>query len=147
MSADMVQLSGPAHPESQVRAGALQQTDVSVRSRPAADLRGRKVHLADGAKLGSVVWVYLDDDTGRPTWAAVRISWFGRTSLVPLSVAHDDGDAIIVPFSYPTIKHAPRGNAPSRHIGRLHEALLSEHYGLTAGGATADWSPAGAPPA
>lgn len=125
---------GPVHPE------PLEHSDSRAQWESPEELQGRDVYMAaDGSKLGSVEWVYLDDDTGRPTWAAVRIGRFGRKALVPLSVAHRDEDVIIVPFDYHSIKHAPSGNT-GRHIGRLQEELLREHYGITTGGATAEWA-------
>ena len=47
----------------------------------------------DRNKIGEVVDIYLDNETGRPEWAVVRTGLFGlRSSFVPLAEAREVGD-------------------------------------------------------
>lgn len=58
------------------------QTDVDPRN-----LIGRKAFDRNGAKIGTVDEVYLDDATGVPEWAAIRTGLFSRDAFVPWSRA------------------------------------------------------------
>jgi len=53
----------------------------------------------DGATIGKVGQVYLDDRTGRPSWVTITTGWFGtRESFVPLDAAVATGEDITVPY-------------------------------------------------
>lgn len=58
------------------------QTDIDPRN-----LIGRKALDRNGAKIGTVDEVYLDDATGVPEWAAIRTGLFSRDAFVPWSPA------------------------------------------------------------
>ena len=60
-----------------------------------AQLNGVSVEGSDGSKIGKVTDVYLDDQTSKPEWAAVKTGMFGgHVSLVPLANASFDGAAL-----------------------------------------------------
>ncbi|MEU8437343.1 PRC-barrel domain-containing protein [Streptomyces sp. NPDC029216] len=100
------------------------QTDIDPRS-----LIGRKAFDRNGAKIGTVDEVYLDDATGVPEWAAVRTGLFGRDAFVPLEPSEVDGEVLRVPFERSLIKDAPDFGV-GRHLSPEQELQLYHHYGL-----------------
>jgi sporulation protein YlmC with PRC-barrel domain len=100
------------------------QTDIDPRS-----LIGRKAFDRDGAKIGTVDEVYLDDATGTPEWAAVRTGLFSRDAFVPLAPSELVNDALRVPFARTLIKEAPDFGV-GRHLSPEQELALYHHYGL-----------------
>ncbi|MER5972411.1 PRC-barrel domain-containing protein [Streptomyces sp. NPDC002055] len=102
------------------------QTDIDPRS-----LIGRKAFDLDGAKIGTVDEVYLDDATGLPEWAAVRTGLFGRDAFVPLEPSEIVDDTLRVPYHRALIKRAPDFGV-GRHLSPEQELQLYHHYGLDA---------------
>lgn len=100
------------------------RSDIDPRS-----LIGRKVFDREGAKIGTVDEVYLDDATGEPEWAAVRTGLFGRDAFVPLAPSRVEDDALHVPYERALIKGAP-GFGVGRHLSPEQELRLYRHYGL-----------------
>ncbi|MFC9296724.1 PRC-barrel domain-containing protein [Streptomyces sp. NPDC057011] len=100
------------------------QTDIDPRS-----LIGRKAFDRNGAKIGTVDEVYLDDATGVPEWAAVRTGLFSRDAFVPLEPSELVGDTLRVPFDRSLIKDAPDFGV-GRHLSPEQELQLYHHYGL-----------------
>ncbi|MER7047558.1 PRC-barrel domain-containing protein, partial [Streptomyces jumonjinensis] len=100
------------------------QTDIDPRS-----LIGRKAFDRNGAKIGTVDEVYLNDATGAPEWAAVRTGLFGRDAFVPLEPSTVDNDTLRVPFERSLIKDAPDFGV-GRHLSPEQELQLYRHYGL-----------------
>jgi uncharacterized protein (TIGR02271 family) len=92
--------------------------------------RGRSAVDADGTKIGTVEEVYLDADTDRPEWLAVKTGLFGaKISFVPIADATDaDGD-VRVPYSKDQVKDAPHAEADGQ-LSQKQEAQLYRHYGL-----------------
>ncbi|MFE7135384.1 PRC-barrel domain-containing protein [Streptomyces sp. NPDC057638] len=100
------------------------QTDIDPRS-----LIGRKVFDRDGAKIGTVDEVYLDDATGAPEWAAVRTGLFSRDAFVPLAPSSLVAEALRVPYERSLIRDAPDFGV-GRHLSPEQELQLYHHYGL-----------------
>jgi hypothetical protein len=100
------------------------QTDIDPRS-----LIGRRALDRDGAKIGTIDEVYLDDATGRPDWAAVRTGLFTRDAFVPLEPSEVVGDDLRVPFTKSLIKDAPDFGV-GRHLSPEQELQLYHHYGM-----------------
>ncbi len=112
-------------------------------------LAGQSVFGVKGEKLGKVQEVYLDNETGRPDWAAVNTGMSGgHVSLVPLVTAKQSDNGLHVPFDEAQIKDAPHHD-PGQHLSVQEEVELFEHYGVPYGGHTATAEPVGrpAPPA
>ena len=108
-----------------------------------AQLDGVTVHDSDGGKIGKVSDVYLDQDTSRPEWAAVKTGMFGgHVSLVPLANANFDGEALKVPYSKDQVKNAPHQD-PAQELSPTQEAEIFEHYGVAYGGDTVTAQPGG----
>ncbi|MQY05980.1 PRC and DUF2382 domain-containing protein [Actinomadura macrotermitis] len=94
------------------------------------ELMDREVTGSDGAKLGHVKQVYLNDATGAPEWVTVNTGWFGqRESFIPLADARHHGDTLQVPYDKEKIKGAPSIDA-DQHLGRQEVAELYRYYGL-----------------
>ncbi|MBW1603275.1 PRC-barrel domain-containing protein [Streptomyces sp. JJ66] len=100
------------------------QPDIDPRS-----LIGRKAYDRDGAKIGTVDEVYLDDATGRPEWAAVRTGLFGRDAFVPLEPSEVVEETLRVPYTRNLIREAPDFGV-GRHLSPEQELQLYHHYGL-----------------
>ena len=99
-------------------------------------LRGASVVGAGGDKLGKIDEVYLDNETSKPEWAAVKTGLFGgNISLVPMAAGEWNGSELTVPFSKDKIKDAPHHD-PGREISADDERELFTYYGLAYGGDT-----------
>ncbi len=101
-----------------------------------ASLRGVNVNGTGGDKLGKVEEIYLDNETSKPEWAAVKTGLFGgHVSLVPMSAADWDGSELTVPFSKDLVKGAPNHD-PGRELSAEDEVALFSYYGIPYGGDT-----------
>jgi uncharacterized protein (TIGR02271 family) len=93
--------------------------------------RGAKVVDPDGAKIGGIGQVYLDDETGAPEWVTVKTGLFGTSeSFAPLRGARTNGDDIAVDYDKNTVKDAPRVDADG-HLSPQDEQQLYAYYGLS----------------
>ncbi|MBM7172695.1 PRC-barrel domain-containing protein [Streptomyces sp. G44] len=101
------------------------QTDIDPRN-----LIGRKAFDRNGAKIGTIDEIYLDDATGAPEWAAIRTGLFSRDAFVPLEPSElvDDG-TLRIPFDRDLIRDAPDFGV-GRHLSPAQELQLYHHYGL-----------------
>jgi hypothetical protein len=96
----------------------------------ALDWRGRDVIDRNGEKIGKFEELYLDEETSRPEWAAVATGLFGRKqTLIPLSEARLEGDALQVPFEQDQVKDAPALD-PDESLSQDEERQLYSHYGM-----------------
>ena len=103
-----------------------------------AGLTDGDVISPSGAKIGSIGQIYLDDQTGEPTFVAVNTGLFGlKQSFVPLQGARvEDGD-VIVDYDKETIKDAPRIDDDGSLTPEEEDQLYS-YYGLGGAGTTTD---------
>jgi uncharacterized protein (TIGR02271 family) len=95
-----------------------------------AEWRGRNAVDSGGDKIGSIDEIYMDSQTGKPEWLAVKTGMFGtKVSFVPIAGASDaDGD-VRVPFDKQQVKDAPNAEADGE-LSQEEEAALYSHYGL-----------------
>ena len=92
---------------------------------------GSDAYDLDGAKVGRIGQVYVDDQTDEPTWASVRTGLFGtRESFVPLDGATFDGGRLTVAYSKDRITDAPTVDADG-HLSPEEEDELYAYYGGT----------------
>lgn len=82
----------------------------------------------DGAAVGRIVEIYLDDRTNQPHWALVA-SVARSGNLVPITDAVERGNHISVPFQSAIVASAP-GMGPAGALSEQEEADLHHHYGL-----------------
>ncbi|WP_026551072.1 PRC and DUF2382 domain-containing protein [Arthrobacter sp. Br18] len=91
---------------------------------------GGNVVGSDGEKIGSIGQVYLDDQTGEPSWVTAKTGLFGTSeSFVPLQGADLDGHDVRVPYSKPQVKDAPRVDSDGS-LSPEEEERLYRHYEL-----------------
>jgi uncharacterized protein (TIGR02271 family) len=91
--------------------------------------QGRKLVGADGEKLGTIDEVYIDEQTGKPEWLAVKTGLFGnKVHFVPITDARLREDDVVVPFTKDEIKDAPNAEADGA-LSQDEEAALYRHYG------------------
>ncbi|PPB48387.1 photosystem reaction center subunit H [Arthrobacter pityocampae] len=97
-------------------------------------------HVLDsnGTKVGSVGQVYLDDQTGDPSWVTVKTGLFGTSeSFAPLQGAVVNGEDVTVAYSKEQVKDAPRVESDGQ-ISPEEEDRLYRHYGLSGHGNHSD---------
>ena len=91
--------------------------------------RGRPVYAADGARLGEIEEIYVDNDTEAPEWLALGAGTLGtKRVLVPVAGAAPHEDGFRVPYSEDQVSATPE--VDSDEISQDFEAKLYSHYGL-----------------
>ena len=81
-------------------------------------------------KIGKIDQVYLDRESGEPTFVAVKTGLFGtKSSLVPIDAAQAHGEHVQVPYGKDQVKDAPNVDADAE-LSEAEEQQLYEHYGL-----------------
>jgi len=104
----------------------------SMTSDQAASLAGGNGNVLDndGDKIGSIGQIYLDDNTGEPSWVTVKTGLFGTSeSFVPLDNARVNGNDVVVAFEKETVKGAPRIDADNS-LSPAEEDDLYTYYNL-----------------
>jgi uncharacterized protein (TIGR02271 family) len=93
------------------------------------DWKGQKVVGNDEQKLGTIHEIYMDEQTGRPEWLAVKTGLFGtKVTFIPLADATAHDDHIHVPFDKDLVKDAPNAEADGA-LSQEEERALYSHYG------------------
>lgn len=94
------------------------------------ELYGKTVHDCDGNPVGIVAAIYVDDDTDRPMWAAVRRpSLNGPAPLVPLCRATVASDGRLdVPLPAAILLVAPAVGDTDAELDLAFEDALFAHY-------------------
>ena len=91
---------------------------------------GQQLVGPDQDKIGKIDQVYLDRQSGEPTFVAVKTGLFGsNVSLVPIADAQAHDDHVQVPYAKDQIKDAPNIDADAE-LSETEEQQLYEHYGL-----------------
>jgi hypothetical protein len=81
-----------------------------------------------GAPLGRIAHVYLDQVTAEPEWALVATGQGGRQVFVPLVDAAEHQDQVRVPLERALVADAPAIRA-GRQLSKEDTARLHGHYG------------------
>ena len=85
---------------------------------------------ASGEKIGAVGQIYLDDQTGEPTFVTANTGLFGMSqSFVPLRGARVDNGNVVVDFDKTTVKDAPRIDDDGS-LSPAEEDQLYAYYGM-----------------
>jgi len=91
---------------------------------------GSTAYDNDGDKIGKVGQLYLDDQTGQPTWITVHTGLFGtKETFIPADQAAFSGSELRVPVSKAQVKGAPKMDADG-HLSPQEEEELYRYYGL-----------------
>jgi uncharacterized protein (TIGR02271 family) len=95
-----------------------------------AQWRGRNAVDSDGDKIGSIDEIYMDTQTGKPEWLAVKTGLFGlKVSFIPIAGASEAEGDVEVPYDKQQVKDAPNADADGE-LSQTEEAALYRHYGL-----------------
>jgi uncharacterized protein (TIGR02271 family) len=93
-------------------------------------LPGMHVIGSDGKDIGSIDEVYVDNDTGEPSFALVDTGLLGfKSSFVPLDRAEIVGDDVKVAATKNKVKDAPSMD-PDGYLSPDDEDELYHYYGL-----------------
>lgn len=96
-------------------------------------LAGATVYDNSGDKIGKLGTVYVDNDSGQPSFASVSTGLFGMSeSFVPLEGAQLDNDDVRVAYAKDQVTDAPRIDAGG-DLSPAEEDRLYSHYGLSGG--------------
>jgi uncharacterized protein (TIGR02271 family) len=92
--------------------------------------RGSNVIDSGGSKIGTIDDIYLDRETDKPEWAAVKTSRSGnQVTFVPLEQASLEGRDLRVPYEKDHVKGAPSKKATGE-LSQEEEAELYRYYGF-----------------
>jgi uncharacterized protein (TIGR02271 family) len=106
-----------------------------------AEWRGRNAVDSDGGKIGSIDEIYMDAQTGKPEWLAVKTGMFGsKVSFVPIAEASESNGDVRLPYGKDQVKDAPNAEADGE-LSQDEEAALYSHYGLDYSEAHSDPGP------
>lgn len=93
-------------------------------------LVGTAVYDADGGKIGLAGEIYLDTETGDPTWVTVKSGLLGgNETFVPLRGVSVANGRITVAFGKDQITNAPQVDADGP-LSRAEEDQLTDYYEL-----------------
>ena len=93
------------------------------------DWRGEVLYSSNHVQIGTVDAVFLDKETDRPEWLALRPSGPGsRRRLVPVTGAERRPDGVHVPYSSEQIESTPE--VEGTKVSRDAESVLYSRYGL-----------------
>jgi sporulation protein YlmC with PRC-barrel domain len=92
--------------------------------------RGLEVFDRDGERVGKLVEIYVEEETGRPEFALVRTGLFRlRSSFVPIGGAFTEEGALVVQVEKAEIREAP-ALAKDTELDPELERQVYEHYGF-----------------
>jgi sporulation protein YlmC with PRC-barrel domain len=108
-------------------------------------LSGGNVVTASGDKIGSIGQIYLDDQTGEPSFVAANTGLLGMSqSLIPLRDATiRDGD-VVVGYDKDMVTNAPPLEDDEGSLSRGQQEKLYDYYGIRYDATKTDaaWAPA-----
>lgn len=100
-------------------------------SKNVQDLLSATAYDNNGDKLGDVNEVFVDDDSGQPTFVDVNHGLFGMgNSLVPLRGHSIDGNNLTLAFPKDRIKDAPDFGT-DKPLTPDQQTEIYEHYGIS----------------
>jgi uncharacterized protein (TIGR02271 family) len=106
---------------------------MSITESDLSGLRDGNVVTTSGDKIGSIGQIYLDDQTGEPSFVTANTGLFGTSqSFVPLQGASVRDGNIAVNYDKDTVKNAPRIDDDGK-LSPEEEDRLYEYYGLGGG--------------
>lgn len=83
-----------------------------------------------GDKIGAIGQIYVDDNTGEPTFVTVKTGLFGtRETFVPVQNAEQMNDGLRVPFDKSYVKDAPNIDSDG-HLSESEQHDLYHYYGI-----------------
>ena len=102
------------------------------------NMEGQTAVDVDGAKLGKIGQVYVDDQTGQPLWVTITTGMFGtRQSFAPLHGSHPAGEDLQLAVTKGMVSGAP-GVEADGHMGDDENEALYGYYHEYLGGTAQD---------
>ena len=93
-------------------------------------MEGQTAFDANGAKLGKIGQVYVDDQSGQPLWVTIATGMFGtKQSFAPLYGSQSDGDSLRLAVSKDMVSGAPSVEADGHIEDSENEALYTYYNG------------------
>lgn len=83
----------------------------------------------DGAGIGRVSGIFVDEETGKPAWLLAKLGRFSGDVAIPFHDCAAVAGKVWVPYHRDIIREAPIVD-PSRPLNREQELLLCEYFGL-----------------
>jgi uncharacterized protein (TIGR02271 family) len=92
------------------------------------NMEGQTAVDVNGAKLGTIGQVYVDDQTGQPLWVTISTGMFGtKQSFAPLHGSRPDGGDLRLAVTKDMVTGAP-GVEADGHIEDSENQALYTHY-------------------
>ncbi|MCW2540125.1 MAG: uncharacterized protein JWN95_1850 [Frankiales bacterium] len=84
----------------------------------------------EGAKIGKIGQIYLDDQSGQPVWVTVHTGMFGtKESFAPLFGSSVRGDDLVLAVTKDLVKGAPSVDADGHTSDEENDALYNYYAG------------------
>jgi hypothetical protein len=84
----------------------------------------------EGETIGRIEALYVDDTSGAPEFALVRLGVLHREEhLIPLATAQEADGQVLVPFVKELVEEAP-GAEDAERLSAEDERRIYEHYGF-----------------
>jgi len=94
------------------------------------NMEGQTAVDMNGAKLGKIGQIYVDDQTGQPLWVTITTGMFGtKQSFAPLHGSRSDGGALHLAVTKDMVTDAPGVEADGHIEDSDNEALYTYYSG------------------
>jgi uncharacterized protein (TIGR02271 family) len=98
------------------------------------DMEGQTAVDVNGAKLGKIGQIYVDDRTGQPLWVTITTGMFGtKQSFAPLHGSRPDGGDLHLAVTKDMVTGAPGVEADGHIEDSENEALYTYYDGYLGG--------------
>jgi uncharacterized protein (TIGR02271 family) len=98
------------------------------------NMEGQTAVDANGAKLGKIGQIYVDDQTGQPLWVTITTGMFGtKQSFAPLHGSRSDGGDLHLAVTKDMVTGAPSIEADGHIEDSENEALFAYYSGYLGG--------------
>ena len=98
------------------------------------DMEGQTAVDVNGAKLGKIGQIYVDDQTGQPLWVTITTGMFGtKQSFAPLHGSRPDGGDLHLAVTKDMVTDAPGVEADGHIEDSENEALYTYYDGYLGG--------------
>ena len=98
------------------------------------NMEGQTAVDVNGAKLGKIGQIYVDDQTGQPLWVTISTGMFGtKQSFAPLYGSRSDGGDLHLAVTKDMVTDAPGVEADGRIEDSENEALYTYYSGYLGG--------------
>lgn len=98
------------------------------------NMEGQTAVDVNGAKLGKIGQIYVDDQTGQPLWVTITTGMFGtKQSFAPLYGSRSDGGDLHLAVTKDMVQEAPSVEADGHIEGSENETLYTYYSGYLGG--------------